>query len=68
MRKHEIREIDDFIYGYALGCISNAFSNLIVVSEGRVPTLQEKEEAKAIVYKRTLEIRNAISLTRYHTR
>jgi hypothetical protein len=65
IKEYEINDPDDFIYGYAIGFIANAFHNLVFISQGRSPTEDEKREAQRIVLHRAQEIRNAISLRRY---
>jgi hypothetical protein len=68
VKQYEIKDPNDFIYGYALGFIANAFNNTIYLSEGRSPTEDETKEAQKITFQRCAEIRDAIALRRYQLR
>lgn len=68
LKEYEINDPNDFVYGYALGFIANAFHNAIYLSQGRSPTEDETLEAQKIVFQRCAEIRIAIALRRYQLR
>lgn len=68
IKQYEIKDPNDFIYGYALGFIANAFNNAIYLSQGRSPTDDETKEAQKITFQRCAEIRDAIALRRYQLR
>ncbi len=58
--QYQITNIEDFVYGYTLSSIQGQFANLIMTVERRLPTDEEIDESKFIVFKRLPELRNAI--------
>src|SRR5919197_476467 len=59
-KKYQIEDINEFLYGHMVGIISNAFHNIIFISEGRVATGGEAQEAEEIISRRLPEIRSTI--------
>jgi hypothetical protein len=63
-----INDINDFIYGYVMGSISNAFFYIIFISEGRSPSSEELSECESIISESRTRIRETISRERYRIR
>lgn len=68
LKKYEIKDTNEFIYGYVLGFISNAFYNIMFISEGRVPRAEEYVEANAIIAKHVSQIKEAILVEGFYLR
>jgi hypothetical protein len=67
-RKYQIENINEFIYGYVVGSVSNAFYNIILISEGRIATRDETEEADEMIFKQLREIKDLIMQECYYQR
>ena len=59
-REYHLKDPDEFIYGYTVGGIMDSVLTMFLLTERRIPTSEELEDAKAILYRRIPEIRNAI--------
>jgi hypothetical protein len=68
LKTHEINDVNDFVYGYVMGLISNAFFYIIFISEGRSPSQEEIAESKKIISEWNPKIRRTISIERYRIR
>jgi len=68
IRKYQIESVNEFVYGYVVGFVSNAFHNIIFISEGRIATLDEAQEAEEIISRRLGDIRDIIQRERYYNR
>lgn len=66
IKKYQIENINEFLYGHTVGMITNAFNNIIFISEGAVTTREQAKEAEEIISRRLHEIRNAIVRERYY--
>jgi hypothetical protein len=60
MREYHLKDPDEFIYGFTIGGIMDSILTMFLLTEHRIPTSEELDDAKAIVYRRIPEIRNAI--------
>jgi len=67
-KSHDINDLSDFVYGYILGTVSNAFYYIIFISEGRTPSRQEVAESRKIISDWRPKIREIISRERYRIR
>ena len=68
IKKYQVVDITEFIYGHVLGVISNSLYNIIFITEGRMPTSDETLEAEEIILRRLPEIRNLIVTEIYYHR
>jgi hypothetical protein len=68
IKDFEINDVNDFVYGYVMGFISNAFHYIVFISEGRRPTEEEVKESERIVSESLKRIRQSISRERYRIR
>lgn len=68
LKAYEIKDINDFVYGYVLGLISNSFFYIIFISEGRNPSKEEIDESKRIISEWRPKILRTISKERYRIR
>jgi hypothetical protein len=66
IRKYEIENINEFVYGHVVGFISNAFHNIMFISEGRIATRDDWQEAEAMIFRRLPEIKNTIGREIYY--
>lgn len=66
IRKYQVVDISEFLYGHVLGIISNSLYNIIFISEGRMPTRDETLEAEGVILRRLSEIRNSIVTEIYY--
>ena len=68
IRKYQIENINEFVYGHVVGSISNAFHNIIFISEGRIATRDDWQEAEGMIFRRLPEIKNTIGREIYYHR
>lgn len=68
IKKYQIENINEFVYGHMVGLISNAFHNIIFISEGRIATREEIQEADETIFRRLPELKNAIGRECYYRR
>jgi hypothetical protein len=68
IRKYQIEDINEFVYGHMVGFISNAFHNIIFISEGRIATREEVQEAEDMIFRQIPEIKNTIGRESYYNR
>lgn len=68
LKAFEIGDVNDFVYGYVMGFISNAFFYIVFISEGRSPTQEELAESEKIISESRQRIREKISRERYRIR
>lgn len=68
IRKYQIEDINEFVYGHMVGFISNAFHNIIFISEGRIATREEVQEAEDMIFRQIPEIKNTIGRESYYHR
>ena len=68
IKKYQIEDINEFVYGHMVGFISNAFHNIIFITEGRIATHEEIHEADETISRRVPEIKNAIGRECYYRR
>lgn len=66
--KYQITELKEFLYGHVIGIITNSFHNIIFISEGRLATTAETQEAEEILSRRLSEIRSKIGNEIYYNR
>ena len=66
IKRYQIDDINEFVYGLMVGFISNAFSNIIFISEGRVATREETSESEEMILRRLPEIRSTIRKEIYY--
>jgi hypothetical protein len=68
IRKYQIESINEFVYGYVIGLVSNSFHNIIFISEGRIATPDEIQEAEEMTSRQLHDIRDLIMRERYYHR
>lgn len=68
IKKYQIENINEFVYGHIVGFISNAFHNIIFITEGRIATREEIQDAEETIFSRLPEIKNAIGRESYYRR
>jgi hypothetical protein len=68
LKAFDINDVNDFVYGYVAGSISNAFFYIIFISEGRSPTREEIADSEKIISESHPRIREMISRERYRIR
>lgn len=68
IRKYQIEDINEFVYGHMVGFISNAFYNIIFITEGRIATHEETQEAEEMIFRRLSEIKNRLGTEKYYHR
>ena len=68
LKSHGINDVNDFVFGYVIGLISNAFYYIIYISEGRSPSNVEVGESKKIISEWTPKISQTISIERHRLR
>jgi len=68
VKKYQIESVNEFVYGYVIGFVSNAFHNIIFISEGRIATLDETQEAEEMISRQLCDIKDLIMRERYYQR
>ena len=58
--EYHLKDPDEFVYGFTLGGIMDSVLTIFLLTERRIPTSEELDDAKAVVFRRIPEIRNAI--------